>query len=367
MPSAFYLLLALAPLATSDIDDDDKVVFYPTFAAQTADPDETPHWEISLHGNIFEPERNSIKRALLVKSMRSLLDIEKNTTKARLLNARLHDFMVDHERNKTIRVRMLASDGTTVEYPAGTSAANGHFSRRLTMSLDEADRFAHTTANGSRWLHYEAVTEEDDTRRFVGRTQLIPPQGVSVISDIDDTIKISNVRNKSEVLANTFTRPYRAVGGMAKLYAQAAQRGVVFHYVSGSPWQLQESLAAFFATAGFPMGSMHLKQFRLTDSSVLNLLTAQTEHKLTRINAILAAFPERRFILVGDTGEQDPEIYGQVARAHPDQVVGVFLRNVTNERADNARLSEAMQSVYADSWSLFKKTDEIADQFTKQQ
>ncbi|MGB7326045.1 MAG: App1 family protein [Rubripirellula sp.] len=62
--------------------------------------------------------------------------------------------------------------------------------------------------------------------------------------------------------------------------------------------------------AGFPEGTFHLKQFRLKDSSVLDLLSSQQETKRSAIVPILEAFPQRQFILIGDSGEQDPEIYG---------------------------------------------------------
>ena len=94
-----------------------------------------------------------------------------------------------------------------------------------------------------------------DTRRFTGRVQLVEPQGRSVISDIDDTIKITGVGDPQAMLANTFLRPLRPVPGMATLYRQWADRGAVFHYVSASPWQLYAPLADFLAAEQFPAGT----------------------------------------------------------------------------------------------------------------
>ena len=57
-------------------------------------------------------------------------------------------------------------------------------------------------------------------------------------------------------------------------------------------------------------------------------LGPQNQYKTGVIERILADFPRRRFLLVGDSGEQDPEIYGAIARKHPEQVERIFIRNV---------------------------------------
>ena len=93
--------------------------------------------------------------------------------------------------------------------------------------------------------------------------QLIDERGVSVITDIDDTIKITAVTNRRELLMNTFLREFRAVSGMAELYRRWATGGAAFHYVSSSPWQLFSVLSEYTETEAFPAGSMHLRSFRL--------------------------------------------------------------------------------------------------------
>ena len=99
-------------------------------------------------------------------------------------------------------------------------------------------------------------------------------------------------------------RDFKSVDGMSEVYRDLADSGVAFHYVSGSPWQLYQPLESFFADAGFPEGTMHLKHFRLSDSSVVDLLGSQVESKLAAIRPLMEACLERKFILVGDSGEQ---------------------------------------------------------------
>jgi phosphatidate phosphatase APP1 len=188
---------------------------------------------------------------------------------------------------------------------------------------------------------------------------LIAPQGLSVISDIDDTIKLSHVTDKSELIKNTFLREFRDVEGMADIYTGLSKRGVAFHYVSGSVWQLYQPIAGFFSEAGFPRGTFHLKHFRLKDRSVTQLWSSQTEHKLNAINPIIADFPNRHLVLIGDSGEQDPEIYGEIARQYPDQIVGIFIRNATDESPDDERFEKAFRKIANNRWMLFDEANEI--------
>jgi phosphatidate phosphatase APP1 len=78
---------------------------------------------------------------------------------------------------------------------------------------------------------------------------------------------------------------------------------------------------------------MHLKLFRLKDSTPLGRLTARKRSKRRAIEQIMRDFPGRRFTLVGDSGERDPEVYAAVARRRPEQVTGVFIRRVSDRAA----------------------------------
>ena len=77
------------------------------------------------------------------------------------------------------------------------------------------------------------------------------------------------------------------------------------------------------------------------------------------IEPLLSGWPKRRFVLVGDSGERDPEVYGEIARRHPDRVHRIFIRDVTGERSDAARYKEAFRDVPAGSWSVFRNAEEL--------
>ncbi|QDV40284.1 hypothetical protein Enr13x_00900 [Stieleria neptunia] len=339
-------------LPPSSLKSDEEILFYPSYG-RFDEQDQV--WRFEVHGKVFEPEDGSFKRRLLIaalkRSVRGKVEIDKDAFR----EDRIRPFLVDNERGKSVTIDVIGT-----QFAAGVSGPNGHFHRSLTSDAAALGLGGEPIGGQrNRVLTVKAVLPARDSRSFDGRIHLIAPRGVSVISDIDDTIKHSQVTSKSELLKNTFTRAFRAVEGMPELYADLADTGVAFHYVSGSPWQLYQPLAAFFSEQGFPSGTFHLKHFRLTDSSGLGLLSSQRETKLAAIVPLLTSFPDRRFILLGDSGEHDPEIYGQLARDYPDQIAGIFIRNVTSADPTDGRFQTALTGVPSDRWILFQDVAQI--------
>ncbi|MDR3054504.1 MAG: App1 family protein [Zoogloeaceae bacterium] len=178
------------------------------------------------------------------------------------------------------------------------------------------------------------------------------PEGVSIILDIDDTIKVSNVRDKKALLLNTFFNDYTPTADIKALFAAFAQlENPAFHYVSASPAHLYPALAEFFAREQFPEGSFHLR-----DATDLRDLAPSKKtviaHKTRSIEKLLAAYPQRKFILVGDSGESDPEIYAAIKRNFPDRVLEIYIHNVTDEDADSPRFQETFKDIH-DSLRIF--------------
>jgi phosphatidate phosphatase APP1 len=191
-------------------------------------------------------------------------------------------------------------------------------------------------------------------RHIEGRALLVPPQGLSVVSDIDDTVKKTQVRDTQEMLLNTFARSFQAVPGMAAHYrALAHDPETRFHYLSSSPIQLLPALDGFLRRSGFPGGSMHLRESTTWRTMIPGDGEGRT-HKLAIIGQLLEDFPERRFLLVGDSGELDPEIYGEVARTAPHRIEGIVIRDATGEPRDAARYAGAFDGVPADRWHVLQ-------------
>ncbi len=349
------ILLTLALPATEPIAQvraDDVVVFYPTYARQSED---NRSWLVDIHGVIFEPETNSLKRAALLSILRHIVGLTEEQAETKTFKQRARAFLVDNQADRTIHIRL----GEQL-YEAGTSTANGHFFHTLSVPDEDLQKLQLSKPNGAGELRYTAWVGPDDVRRFEGTAHLIGKRGLSIISDVDDTIKISQVGDRKRLLANTFLHNSKPVPGMADQYNQWAQRGASFHYVSAGPWQLYEPLENFRETEKFPPGAWQLKMFRLKDRSAFSLFTSQAEYKPAVIRKILADFPERRFVLIGDSSEQDPEIFGELARKHDKQIVRVLIRHVAAQPA-HARFEKAFEKLPRDRWQVFKEAAELKD------
>ncbi len=167
-----------------------------------------------------------------------------------------------------------------------------------------------------------------------GHLLVVDPRNTfGIISDIDDTIMISDVPQKDKLLRNSLAVPpekREPVAGMAELYQRLlkqnpAPESAPLVYVSGSPKQLTENLRLFLHANQFPRGVLQLKEVLGTQGESLS---DQQAYKLKRIKTILAAFPQVRFALFGDDGEHDPEIYAQIQKEFPARVTDVWIRRV---------------------------------------
>jgi len=112
------------------------------------------------------------------------------------------------------------------------------------------------------------MSEPSSPHQYIyGTIGLVPSQGVTIISDIDDTIKDSDVHlGARAAMKNAFLQDSREVPGMADVYCYFYVKGVAFHYVSASPYQLLPTIIKFLQTTKFPPGSVHLRSYDLTDS-----------------------------------------------------------------------------------------------------
>ena len=179
----------------------------------------------------------------------------------------------------------------------------------------------------------------------------LAPEGLSVFSDIDDTIRVSHVQDRAALLRGTFVEPFRSVPGMAALYRSWSDGGAQFHYLSATPWQLYVPIAAFLDSDGFPKGTFHLRDFRWHDRSFFNVLASADRYKRRNIEPLLQRLPRRRFVLVGDSGQRDPEVFGDLARRFPRQVRRIFIRDVG--RSSAARYDAAFAGLDRRSWRVF--------------
>ena len=340
--------------AESEITTAENVVTFPTFGHRTADG---RSWRVGIWGAVFEPAPENLRRRMLIKVLQKLMKVDPTELDTPTFRSRISLFLIKTERGK----RIALQSGSISQLVQRPSKRNGHF--RGSLLLDD-ERVAHLTDSGhlnDNWLRFDITTPASDQRVFRGQAQLIAETGVSVISDIDDTIKNTEVSDQRKLLRNTFLNDFQAVDGMSDLYQQWRADGAAFHYVSSSPWQLIEGLSDLIRAADFPMGSMHLRSIRLRDPSILQLFVARRYSKRRVIRSILRMFPRRRFILVGDSGEKDAEIYGAMARRFPHQVKQILIRKVDGIEHARDRTAKAFKGVPTATWRFFDEPEELND------
>lgn len=329
---ALLLLLGgVAPLGAADVK---TVTICPTFGSRAG-----AQWAIPLRLWVHEP------RSLTTDLITHLVarPEARSTAEIARVHDRLSEVVADDESGEQV-VLGFDDDPRQMAYrladASGTPLAsdlNGLIEGTLRLDVARAKELLRAQRSTQGWLRLHA---RSPGHQGEGRVRLLEPQGRSVISDIDDTLKITGIpAGREVVLENTFFRPFVAAPGMAQRY-RALGAATAFHYVSGSPWALYRPLADFITAAGYPAGSFHLKSVRknlLTAGAWQDLVRlaggeATRAQKLAQIGAIIGQFPARRFILVGDSGEQDPEIYRAIRQRFPRQIEAIWIRDVVDDR-----------------------------------
>lgn len=196
-----------------------------------------------------------------------------------------------------------------------------------TVTTNEAGHFIMRAALDFVPTHVRVLASENLSA--TEEVKVTQPKGVSVISDVDDTIKHSSIGSGArEIFRNAFIRDLGdlTIDGVKEWYNTMYDMGVGMHYVSNSPWQLFPVLVSFFQIAGLPPGSYHLKQY---SGMLQGIFEPVAERKKGTLEKIIRDFPERRFVLIGDSGEADLEVYTDVVLANPGKVLAIYIRDVT--------------------------------------
>lgn len=164
-----------------------------------------------------------------------------------------------------------------------------------------------------------------------------------VISDVDDTIMVTNVPKLWSATFNVlFQSPYRrrAVPGMPQFY-QAIRRtfpDAPFFYLSTSPWNVESSVRHLIRANGYPQGPMLLRDL---DPRPKTFVPGGVQHKMEFTAQLMNDFPAMRFILIGDDGQSDPSTYSRIAREYPGRVAAIGIRHV---RSQTVRAPETPQT-----------------------
>ncbi|PQO47773.1 App1 family protein [Blastopirellula marina] len=339
--------------ALSNLKDNERVVLYPTYAYPAED---RSGWVLQVHGSVLEDVPQNLPRKILIRLLARLMGASRQQLETAIFRQRILGFTVHQRGGKKIAVRI----GEKVYQLEGKSKKNGQFRGTIFIPNEDVDTIA-MTVGATRHVRYAIHSKYEVATPLSGLVRLIDDTGISVISDIDDTVKHTHVTTRKDMLANTFLHEFATVPGMVELYQKWQEQGAAFHYVTSSPWQLFEPLSELFHQKGLPDGSFHMKSVRFRDPTVLQLFIARRWGKRKAIRQLLRTFPQRRFVMVGDSGEKDPETYGVMARQFPDQVIKIFIRDLGGKKSSEQRYAKAFQGVPEDKWARFTCASELID------
>lgn len=161
-----------------------------------------------------------------------------------------------------------------------------------------------------------------------------------IISDIGDTVIQTGATSllrmaRTLFLENAKTRvPFAGVAAFYRVLQEDSESVPInpLFYVSSSPWNLYDMLVEYLEHQKIPLGPLLLQDFGVTESVFIH--APHDEYKLSRIEMVLARYPLLRFVLVGDSGQRDPEIYRAVAAKHPGRILAIYIRDVTSDARD---------------------------------
>lgn len=222
-----------------------------------------------------------------------------------------------------VRLRAYGKDSEAV------SDEEGYFTFELPLDLP--------LPSSTIWEQVVLSTPETEAQQAQIAVPVLAPgtdNHWGIISDIDDTVietgATNFVKNWRRVLAE---RPQDrlAVPGASTLYKMIASDHVSpvrpFFYVSSSPWNLYGFITEFMELNSIPHGPMFLKDYGIDDNQFIR--PSHGEHKLKAIETVLGFYPDFRFLLIGDNGQKDVEVYAQAVADFPDRVAAVFIRDVS--------------------------------------
>ncbi len=313
-------------------------------------------WRVQISGIAWQsPVVISRRQRMMIRVLGGVMNATPDDLNGEMFQSRIKPFMAEAEHRQTIVVKV----GKETHRLKKRTRRNGHFAETLTISNKVIDGTAQEV-DGNHLLPLTISIEGSSESPIEALAYLYRPEGLSIVSDIDDTIKDSSVGDRRELLANTFLRKFRSIDGMADVYQNWSNKGAGFHYVSSSPWQLFHSLQDLQTVHGFPAGTVHLRNFRLRDQ-LLKRVIVRRHGKVVAIAKLLKSMPGRKMVLVGDSGEKDPKIYRKICRKYPGRIQAVFIRDLEHRPFDDERLTKLQSSMGEGICARFKTAHELKE------
>lgn len=313
-------------------------------------------WAVAIRGSVYRKSWLNRIEPGLVDWLHSH-HVVKDAAEAATLENRLALFLDDHPSGIALDVRVGDAPKSL------PTSEGGRILGSLILAAQAIDQCHSNDSPNSGWMTFPVRMANGDHRMFDCEAEVLQKKGLSIVSDIDDTIKITDVNNTKLFLQNTFLLPYRSVPGMAELYATwKKEKGAAFHYLSLTPIELYAPYAEFLAADGFPKGTIDLPVIEWGRSRLkgfMSMMDDAPEFKETQLRFLIDALPERDYVLIGDSSQHDPEGYAETARRYPKQIKRILIHDVTCQGPDSPRYQETFRGLPRELWQIYREPAEI--------
>ncbi|EOD46240.1 putative protein of unknown function DUF2183 protein [Neofusicoccum parvum UCRNP2] len=298
-------------------------------------------WNVRFHGNVYkQPNTNESKLNDLANIFLIDTDIEdlpaSQQDQARNVTASI---FVVQQGNETVQVHLEPAPSAGGDGESGGGGAVTPSGGNQTLVLPypttgegDYDVFMPINNDTGGLMAGNATSQIQRLNVYANNTSLgnataylVPPRGLTFISDIDDILRVTKIYQPKEGLLNSFARPFTAWENMPDIYANWSKSlpDAHFHYLTTTPEQVTRNYMDFIYKT-YPGGSFDTRPLNFSD------VDATLSIRKFLLDKIFQTFPERKFVLVADTSNSDVmKDYPQMAKQYPNQVQCIFLRNTS--------------------------------------
>ncbi|KAK3674521.1 hypothetical protein LTR78_005607 [Recurvomyces mirabilis] len=298
-------------------------------------------WNVRFHGNVYkqpntsEQTLNDLANKLFIYGT-SVQDLPADQqAQTRNLTAEIFIVQQGNVSVNTIHLEPAQSTGGDGESGGGGAVTPSGGTQDVTLPLNttaEGDFDAFVQINSAGLQPGNTTSQVQRLNTYVdgaplgnGTAYLVPNQGLTIISDIDDILRITKIYEPEQGLLNSFARPFVPWQNMPDIYANWSKSlpNTHFHYLTTTPEQVTRNYMQFIYST-YPGGSFDDRPLNFSD------VTATLSIRKFLLDKVFQTFPQRKFILVADTSNSDVmRDYPQLVTDYPGQVQCIFLRNTS--------------------------------------
>ncbi|KAI1078565.1 hypothetical protein F5B20DRAFT_571558 [Whalleya microplaca] len=311
--------------------------------------EKTGQWEAEFIAATFS-QHSSCPIIDAVSAIAKKIELDENDPNYPTMEERAKPFIQDIKPGTQVK----ALHGDSPPLKLGPGGRNGISSDTKTLPDSQGGALLPTFA--------EVPKGADGVKEM--KTFYAEPEGWGVISDIDDTIKVTQTSDPIGILRTTFLDKPEVCPGMPELYRfiqSLVQETSPWFYLSASPYNLYPFLRDF-RQQHYPHGTIILRDSSwMSLPGLLTTLTLGTEdYKVDRMEKIHSWLPKKKMICIGDSTQSDPEAYGEIYRSFPGWVKVILIRKVEDIAAigieaknEPGRFEKAFKDVPRDVWHVF--------------